>query len=86
MIKLIQYFFASFYCLFNSSLKNIILSMLAHDWYVDFMRPTVISDRAAYCERLSNHLMQDVVSNVFLNHVPLTELREFETISEKIFE
>lgn len=60
--------------------------MLAHDWYVEFMRPTVISDRVAYCERLSNHLMQDVVSNVFMSQVPITELRDFETHAEKLLE
>lgn len=58
--------------------------MLAHDWYVEFMRPTQIPDRVAYCERLSNELMQDVVSNIFMSHVPMEPLRSFEKVAGQL--
>lgn len=70
---------------FRSVLQDVILSMLAHDWYVEFMRPTVIPDRQGYCERLSHGLMQDVVSNVFMSHVPLIPLHSFEKATRELF-
>lgn len=70
----------------SSVLHDVILSMLAHDWYVEFMRPTQIPSRESYCEKLSNALMQDVVSNVFMTHVPLMPLRSFEQFARALFE
>lgn len=71
--------------LFFSVLHDVILSMLAHDWYVEFMRPIQILDRKSYCERLSNELMQDVASNVFMANSNPFALKSFGNTARELF-
>lgn len=69
-----------------STIIDVLVSMLTHDWYVDFMMPTIMPDRESYCDKLSMELMPEVIADVFQKSIePLVEFETYSSESRELF-